>query len=126
MGAPSALTFSDLLRYHRTAAGLTQEELAASAHLSVDAVSTLERGARRKPRKDTVALLADALALPEEERAAFAAAARRSSAASLAATPPGEAVSNLDGHAPTLGAVSDATLPHGVVTFLFADIEDST
>jgi ABC-type transport system substrate-binding protein/class 3 adenylate cyclase/DNA-binding XRE family transcriptional regulator len=126
MASTSSLTFADLLRYHRTATGLTQEELAARASLSVDAISTLERGTRRRPRKDTVALLADALALPEEERAAFAAAARRSSAASLAATPPGEAVSTLEGHAPALSAVSDATLPHGVVTFLFADIEDST
>ncbi|HET8905660.1 MAG TPA: helix-turn-helix domain-containing protein, partial [Ktedonobacterales bacterium] len=123
---PSSVTFADLLRHHRTAAGLTQEELAARAQLSTDAISTLERGTRRRPRKDTVALLADALALPDEERAAFAAAARRSSAASLAATPPGEAVSALDGHAPALGAVSDSTLPNGVVTFLFADIEDST
>jgi transcriptional regulator with XRE-family HTH domain len=122
----SLLTFADLLRYHRMAAGLTQEELAERASLSVDAVSMLERGARRRPRKDTIALLADALALPAEERAAFVLAARRSSAAALAATPPVEAVSALDGHAPALGSVSDVTLPHGVVTFLFADIEGST
>ncbi|HEV2458120.1 MAG TPA: helix-turn-helix transcriptional regulator, partial [Ktedonobacterales bacterium] len=125
---PSSLTFADLLRHHRTAAGLTQEELAARAGLSSDAISTLERGARRRPRKDTVVLLADALALPDEEWAAFAAAARRSSTAALAATPPTDAAVGLKGHAPALAAASspDDTLPHGVVTFLFADVEDST
>jgi ABC-type transport system substrate-binding protein/class 3 adenylate cyclase len=122
--SPSSITFADLLRHHRTAAGLTQEELAARAQLSRDAISTLERGTRRRPRKDTVALLAEALALPDEERTAFAAAARRSSAAALVATPPADATADLDGHAPALTA--DAALPHGVVTFLFADIEGST
>ena len=123
--APSSVTFANLLRHHRTAAGLTQEELAARAHVSVDAISTLERGTRRRPRTDTVALLADALALPEEERAALM-AARRSSTAALAATPPTDAAVGLKGHAPALAAAADAALPHGVVTFLLADIEDST
>jgi predicted ATPase/DNA-binding XRE family transcriptional regulator len=68
--------FGDLLRRHRQAAGLTQEELAERAGLSVDAISTLERGARLTPRKDTVALLADALTLAGDDRAAFLAAAR--------------------------------------------------
>ncbi|HEV2460208.1 MAG TPA: helix-turn-helix transcriptional regulator [Ktedonobacterales bacterium] len=44
MTAASSVTFADLLRHHRTAAGLTQEELAARAGLSSDAISTLERG----------------------------------------------------------------------------------
>ena len=124
----TSLLFADLLRQHRLAAGLTQEELAERARLSVDAVSTLERGARRRPRKDTIASLAEALALPTEERAAFAAAARRSSAAPLAATPPTDAAVSLKAHAPALASASspDATLPHGVVTFLFAEVEDST
>ncbi|HEV2457147.1 MAG TPA: helix-turn-helix domain-containing protein, partial [Ktedonobacterales bacterium] len=129
---PSSVTFADLLRHHRTAAGLTQEELAARAGLSSDAISTLERGARRRPRKDTVALLADALALPDEERAALAAAARQSSAAALAATPPAEATAELDGHGPASAELDghahgpDAILPHGVVTFLIAEVEDPT
>ena len=111
MTAPSSLlTFADLLRHHRIVAGLTQEELAARAQLSVDAVSMLERGARRRPRKDTVALLADALALPDEERAAFAAAARRAPASALAATPPADDSAH-NGHEPA--ATSDAILPHG-------------
>lgn len=122
----SSLTFADLLRHQRMAAGLTQEELAARASLSVDAISTLERGTRRRPRKDTVALLADALALPDEERVAFAAAARRTSAASLVATPPADVTPALDGHNSALAPTSDASLPHGSVSFLFADIESST
>ncbi|HEY7342970.1 MAG TPA: ABC transporter substrate-binding protein [Ktedonobacterales bacterium] len=87
MASTSSLTFADLLRFHRTAAGLTQEELAARARLSVDAISTLERGTRRTPRKDTVALLADALDLSPEGREVFVAAARRPSISAQAATP---------------------------------------
>ncbi|HEV8192714.1 MAG TPA: hypothetical protein VGP82_14710, partial [Ktedonobacterales bacterium] len=57
-------TFASLLRRHRQAAGLTQEELA-------------ERGDRRAPRKETVNLLAEALSLTEPERATFYAIARQ-------------------------------------------------
>jgi class 3 adenylate cyclase len=119
MTAAPELTFANLLRYHRLAAGLSQEELAERAHLSVDAISMLERGARRSPRKDTVTLLADALALAPDDRAAFVAAVRRSPAA-LAATPREEPEQNAQKAAPEDG------LPHGVVTFLFADIEGSS
>ncbi len=74
--SPSPTTFADLLRHARRAAGLTQEELAERAGLSVDAISTLERATRRAPRRDTVMLLADALDLSEDERAAFFSASR--------------------------------------------------
>jgi tetratricopeptide (TPR) repeat protein/transcriptional regulator with XRE-family HTH domain len=57
--------------------GLTQEELAERAGLSTRAISALEQGANQAPRTDTLALLADALALDVEERAAFETAARR-------------------------------------------------
>jgi tetratricopeptide (TPR) repeat protein len=49
--------FGAVLRRHRTAAGLTQEELAERAGLSVDAIGSLERGARRAPHQETVELL---------------------------------------------------------------------
>jgi ABC-type transport system substrate-binding protein/transcriptional regulator with XRE-family HTH domain len=97
VASTTSLTFAELLRYHRMAAGLTQEELAALAQLSVDAISTLERGARRTPRKDTVALLADALNLLPEDRTTFLAAAtsaRRTTSAALAASPPASPVPN--------------------------------
>jgi transcriptional regulator with XRE-family HTH domain len=79
--------FGTLLRRYRLAAGLTQEELAERARLSVRAITDLERGARRVPRKDTVHLLATALALPARERSAFEATARRRLAPSSALPP---------------------------------------
>jgi transcriptional regulator with XRE-family HTH domain/DNA polymerase III delta prime subunit len=69
--------FGDLLRRYRLAAGLTQEELAERAHLSVQAIGALERGDRRAPRRDTLALLADALQLAPEERARLETTGRR-------------------------------------------------
>src|SRR5262249_31352871 len=64
-------------KQYRLNADLTQEALAERAHLSRGAVSTLERGERQTPRKDTIALLAAALGLSGEERAALVAAATR-------------------------------------------------
>ena len=62
----------------RTAAGLTQEELAERAGLTARGISDLERGARNRPYPHTVRSLADALELPEDERAAlFAAVPKR-------------------------------------------------
>src|SRR5262245_31248242 len=79
MAPPSDVTFGNLLRQLRKAAGLTQAELAELAGLSVRGLNDLERGARLTPRRDTVALLGDALGLTKEGRAAFVAAARRAS-----------------------------------------------
>ena len=53
--------FADVLRDLRLAAGLSQESLAELAHMSSGGVSVLERGTRRAPHRDTVALLAEAL-----------------------------------------------------------------
>src|SRR5579871_1981517 len=72
----SEMEFAAVLRRFRLAAGLTQEQLAERARLSVRGVNDLERGARRAPRKETVQLLAEALALSPAERSAFEAAAR--------------------------------------------------
>lgn len=79
-------TFASLLRSYRRAAGLTQEELAERAHLSREAIGALERGDRRVPRRETLELLAAALALTEPERAAFDAAARQQRVANSQAT----------------------------------------
>jgi class 3 adenylate cyclase len=101
-------SFGEVLRRHRQAARLTQAELAERAGLSWRGINDLERGARQRPRKDTIALLADALGLSAEDQANFAAAARgsaeRQTAAPSAASP----------------------LPTGTVTFLFTDLEGST
>jgi len=61
------VSFGQLLRRHRKAVGLTQEELAERAHLSVRAISDLERGVRTVPQRETVELLARALNLPYEQ-----------------------------------------------------------
>jgi len=71
-----ALNFGGLLRQLRTAARLTQEELAEAARLSPRSVSDLERGISRTARKDTAGLLADALSLTGPTRELFVAAAR--------------------------------------------------
>jgi predicted ATPase/class 3 adenylate cyclase len=107
-GFTGSTRFGELLRRHRQVAGLTQAELAERAGLSVRGINDLERGARQHPRKDTVALLADALGLAGAERAALEAAARGSAAPAAA------------------GPDRSDILPTGTVTFLFTDIEGST
>ena len=72
-----------LLRRYRAAAHLTQEQLAARAGLSPDAIAALERGKRHSPRGSTVELLVSALGLDDTERATFLAAARMSDAAPI-------------------------------------------
>ncbi|MFM9105629.1 MAG: ATP-binding protein [Chloroflexota bacterium] len=71
------LPFADLLREYRHGAGLTQEELAASAGVSTRTVSDLERGLRRAPQEGSGELLAAALGLCPGERERFFAAIRR-------------------------------------------------
>jgi predicted ATPase/DNA-binding XRE family transcriptional regulator len=68
------VAFGTRLRRLREAAGLTQEELASKAGLSAKAISSLERGARRRPYPHTVRSLAEALELSEDEHAALLAA----------------------------------------------------
>ncbi|MBO0822148.1 MAG: XRE family transcriptional regulator, partial [Nocardiopsaceae bacterium] len=76
MSEPLPAPFGSLLRSLRTAAGLTQEELAESSGVSYRSISDLERGVSRSPRRDTARLLADALGLAGADRAGFEAAAR--------------------------------------------------
>ncbi len=82
MAEKVALGFGGLLRQLRVDAGLTQEELAEGAGLSLRAISDLERGVNLTARKETARLLADALCLTGPERALFDAAARGRAAAS--------------------------------------------
>jgi len=99
--------FGLLLKRHRRAAGMTQEELAEQAGLSVRAISDLERGLRQ-PRRDTLQLLLDTLGLQADERGRLEAAARahpstaegtgsrdtpRAEGSFLGALPPGPLVS---------------------------------
>ncbi|HEX6509492.1 MAG TPA: helix-turn-helix domain-containing protein, partial [Chloroflexota bacterium] len=103
---PSA--FGAMLKHHRKAAGLTQEELAEAARLSARAISDLERGVRRTPYRDTVQQLADALALSAEDRASLSAAARPG--AQSATEPPTERQDRAE----------------SIRTILIADIRDYT
>ena len=68
--------FHEVLVAARRRAGLTQEELAERAGLSVDAIGLLERGARRRPQRHTLDRLVSALALAPDERALLESAAR--------------------------------------------------
>ena len=66
------------LRQYRLAAGLSQEALAELARMSAQGVSALERGYRRTPQRETLALLASALTLNKEQRQEFETCAARS------------------------------------------------
>lgn len=109
----SSQAFSDLLRRHRVLAGMSQEELAERARLSARAISDLERGVKRTPRRDTVQLLVEALGLSGEARTAFVTSAREPASRK----PPGAARDRPTyGHASAppaggfLGAVPEGTL----------------
>ncbi|MDQ6672496.1 MAG: helix-turn-helix domain-containing protein [Chloroflexota bacterium] len=70
-------SFGDLLRRHRVAVALTQQELAERAGMSLRGLSDLERSVRRAPHRDTVLRLAQALGLEDVESQALLAASRR-------------------------------------------------
>jgi predicted ATPase/transcriptional regulator with XRE-family HTH domain len=103
MAPPASPPFGDLLRRYRAVSGMTQEELAEQAGLSVEAISALERGTRHSPRKETVQLLAEALALSERDQAILLAARRRGVTQTL--PPAGQAIAS--------ATLSDAPLPVG-------------
>lgn len=67
-------SFGELLQHRRRTLGLTQEELAENAELSVRQLAYLERG-QKVARPGTVQRLANALGLPDEDRAVLLAAA---------------------------------------------------
>lgn len=77
-GQAPRLSFGTLLRHFRVEAGLSQEALAERARMSKDGVSALERGYRRTPQRETLALLAGALDLNDDQGRAFEVAAARS------------------------------------------------
>jgi transcriptional regulator with XRE-family HTH domain len=72
--------FGHLLRAFRMALNLSQEALAERAGLSAGGISALERGARRVPYRNTLALLTSALGLSTEDRERLQAAAVRTPA----------------------------------------------
>lgn len=80
--------FGALLRRHRIAAGLSQEDLARKARVSAESIGALERGARLAPYRATVEQLASALKLSDDEGEAFEAAAARARVRSARAASP--------------------------------------
>ncbi len=97
MGQSEDEAFGLLLKRHRVAAGLSQEQLAERSGLTAQGISALERGVRQTPYPDTVRRLAAALSLSEADHAAFHAAVVRGRLSvsmpapprSAAMTPPG-------------------------------------
>lgn len=89
MSKTAADVFGAALRRRRIAAGLSQEELAERAGLSVRGISDLERGARTTPRLATLRMLADALGLDDAGRAELLAGAQGSDGEPRALAPQG-------------------------------------
>jgi tetratricopeptide (TPR) repeat protein/transcriptional regulator with XRE-family HTH domain len=82
MASMRPLSFAELLRRYRVAAGLTQEELAEKAQVSKRGIGALETGERSAPQQATLERLATALALSDTQRSHFKAVARQRAPAS--------------------------------------------
>jgi transcriptional regulator with XRE-family HTH domain len=67
--------FGRLVRQHRIRIGMTQRQLADFSTISVRAIRDLEQGKARRPRQDTVRLIAEALRLGPRARADLTSAA---------------------------------------------------
>ncbi len=80
MATPPPNSFGSILRRYRSAALLSQEELAERSGVSCRAISDLERGVRRTARLETVRMLADGLQLSASERQVLAQVASAGSA----------------------------------------------
>jgi DNA-binding SARP family transcriptional activator/DNA-binding XRE family transcriptional regulator len=74
------LRFGAMVRIHRRQAGLTQQELAARAGLSVAALRDIEQSRRCRPRSSTLVALSSALCLNPQQAADLADAGRGRSA----------------------------------------------
>ena len=97
-----------LLRRHRDAAGLTQEELAERAGVSARTVSDIERGLRSHLYADTADRLARALELLDGDLAAFVDAARGRAVAQEVRTSLPRPLTDLVGREAELTAVTAA------------------
>jgi predicted ATPase/transcriptional regulator with XRE-family HTH domain len=110
-GSSLPSSFGAWLRRYRERAGLSQEELAAQAGMSAQAISVLERGERRRPYPATVRRLADALSLDDAERAAFLAIVPPRGPARQLLSVEVTGGSTASGSAETAGAPGSPTFP---------------
>jgi tetratricopeptide (TPR) repeat protein len=106
--------FCLLLARSRTLAGLTQEELAQAAGISLRALGDMERGRTRGPQRQTVQALSAALRLDPEQAAALEQAAqagrsRRTPSALVADNPDGGSTGTVNGAGDGGGAVRAGT-----------------
>ncbi|MEA5366317.1 tetratricopeptide repeat protein [Amycolatopsis sp., V23-08] len=69
-------TLSEMVAGLRSSRGLSQEQLAERSGISVRAIGEIERGATRRPHRETLRALAGALNLTPDEQEAFARSAR--------------------------------------------------
>jgi predicted ATPase/transcriptional regulator with XRE-family HTH domain len=106
---PLQAEFAALLRSLRRERGLTQEELAERAGLSLSAVSYLERGLTQSPHTDTVQLLCSALELgePQADRLRQAARAARGFFAPSATASRAETAGAIGGSMPLAGRLPE-------------------
>ncbi|HEY1977678.1 MAG TPA: helix-turn-helix domain-containing protein [Candidatus Baltobacteraceae bacterium] len=113
------MTFGELLRRHRKAAGIAQETLAERAHLSVETVGALERGTRQRPYLDTISSLAEALGLSVDDRAELErAASRGDDAARLPANNLPAEISSFIGREHDVTKVRELLTSHRIVTLV--------
>jgi DNA-binding SARP family transcriptional activator/DNA-binding XRE family transcriptional regulator len=75
-GGDRVSSFGMMVRKYRREMGLTQQELAAKAGLSVAALRDIEQFRRRRPRSDTLSALIDALGLDRKRAADLISASR--------------------------------------------------
>ncbi|GAA1325647.1 helix-turn-helix domain-containing protein [Pseudonocardia xinjiangensis] len=107
---PEPSDLGELVRTFRHNAGLTLEDLSVRSGVSVRALSDMERGHSRKPHARTVAALATALGVPDDERKLLLGAARggraRPAPAPLCELPPD--IPDFTGRAAALAVVTTA------------------
>ncbi|TDC30352.1 XRE family transcriptional regulator [Micromonospora sp. 15K316] len=76
----SDMVLGDLLQTYRNSAGLTQQKLADLSTVSIRTIRDLELGKVRRPRRETVQLLANAMGLRGSRRTTWEMTAGRASA----------------------------------------------
>jgi predicted ATPase/DNA-binding XRE family transcriptional regulator len=109
----SGAGLGSLLRQHREAAGLTQDELADRAGLSARTVSDVERGLRSRLYADTAQRLVVALGLDGADRGFFLQAARGRPVAPAPTSQLPRPLTALVGREPELTELTDALAPAG-------------